>query len=415
MTLTIEQVRDCKFHLARRNGYEPVDVDNFVDKVEETLVALTEEISTLKQQTQHAGVAGDPEAEQALRRTLAEREAELEQHRAETERLRGELDAAQQGESEHVGQLRADLEAQQAQLAQLREVLAAKDEEIAALREQVQARESELDGLREQLAAKDGELEGSREQVALLEASGGQAKVERLVLAAAPEASLAVTRLLEMATRQADDLVSGAEAEASRRVEGAQAEADRIRGEADSHAERVRNEADGYSLRVRGEADEYAGRVRGEADEYAGRVRSEADVEAQRVKDEALAEATRTRNDAAAEAHRVVTEATQRRERLDAEHAERRAALDQEIVDRRNQLVGALDQEHGALAARVAQLRDFEKTFRDNFANQLSAQIENLRNAVLEPQEKPAILDEEPQASRTPRLDALLRGDDQQG
>jgi len=132
------------------------------------------------------------------------------------------------------------------------------------------------------------------------------------------------------------------------------------------------------------------------------------------VKGEAAAEATRTRNDAAAEAHRVVTEATQRRERLDNEHAERKSALEHEITERRNQLVGALDDEHGALAARVAQLRTFEQRFRENFVNQLTGQIENLRHAVLEPEEKPASLEDEPGASRTPRLDALLR-DDQQG
>ena len=34
MTLTIEQVRDTRFHLARRNGYDPADVDTFVDKVD---------------------------------------------------------------------------------------------------------------------------------------------------------------------------------------------------------------------------------------------------------------------------------------------------------------------------------------------------------------------------------------------
>lgn len=49
MTLTLEQVRQTRFHLARRNGYEPVDVDNFVDKVEATLSQMTEENETLKQ------------------------------------------------------------------------------------------------------------------------------------------------------------------------------------------------------------------------------------------------------------------------------------------------------------------------------------------------------------------------------
>ena len=43
MTLSLEQVRQTRFHLARRNGYEPMDVDNFVDKVEVTLQQLGEE------------------------------------------------------------------------------------------------------------------------------------------------------------------------------------------------------------------------------------------------------------------------------------------------------------------------------------------------------------------------------------
>ena len=50
MTLSLEQVRQTRFHLARRNGYEPMDVDNFVDKVEVTLQQLGEENETLKQQ-----------------------------------------------------------------------------------------------------------------------------------------------------------------------------------------------------------------------------------------------------------------------------------------------------------------------------------------------------------------------------
>ena len=50
MTLTLEQVRQTRFRLARRSGYEPVDVDNFVDKVEATLSQLTEENDTLRQQ-----------------------------------------------------------------------------------------------------------------------------------------------------------------------------------------------------------------------------------------------------------------------------------------------------------------------------------------------------------------------------
>ena len=47
MTLSLEQVRQTRFHLARRNGYEPMDVDNFVDKVEVTLQQLGEQRSDL--------------------------------------------------------------------------------------------------------------------------------------------------------------------------------------------------------------------------------------------------------------------------------------------------------------------------------------------------------------------------------
>ena len=87
MTLTIEQVRDTRFHLARRNGYDPADVDTFVDKVETTLVALAEENATLQQQVatlSSGGGADDGE----LQRALEERDAELERLRADNQRLR---------------------------------------------------------------------------------------------------------------------------------------------------------------------------------------------------------------------------------------------------------------------------------------------------------------------------------------
>ena len=70
MTLTIEQVRDTRFHLARRNGYDPADVDTFVDKVETTLVQLAEENATLQQQVSAlksgAEVGGDGELQRLL-------------------------------------------------------------------------------------------------------------------------------------------------------------------------------------------------------------------------------------------------------------------------------------------------------------------------------------------------------------
>ncbi len=50
MTLTLDDVRNTKFRMARRSGYEVVDVDQFVDQVEEAFAQLTEENQMLKSQ-----------------------------------------------------------------------------------------------------------------------------------------------------------------------------------------------------------------------------------------------------------------------------------------------------------------------------------------------------------------------------
>ncbi|GAB3697669.1 DivIVA domain-containing protein [Mariniluteicoccus flavus] len=52
MTLTLDEVRKTKFHMARRTGYEVSEVDLFVDRVEASFAQLTEENSMLKQQVE---------------------------------------------------------------------------------------------------------------------------------------------------------------------------------------------------------------------------------------------------------------------------------------------------------------------------------------------------------------------------
>jgi len=383
MTLTIEQVRDCKFHLARRNGYEPVDVDNFVDKVEETLIALNEEIGTLKRQVGSGGTAAvSGEADDHYARLIADRDGEIERQRAEiaafrqeadaqrgeAERLRSELAAAHSGESDDVSKLRAELEAKQA--------------ELARVQAELEAHRSHLDGLRGEIQSRDEQLSGLKRQLedASTVVSSGDGKVERLVLTAAPEASSAVTRLLEMATTQADALVSGAQSEAERRLSEAQVHAERTRAEAEAHAQRVK---------------------------------AEAETLAERAKNEALGAATRTRNDAAAEAHRLTSEAQAKRERLEVEHSERKAVLDKEFADRRDQLIGTLESEHGQLAARVAHLRDYEKNFRDSFTAHLNSHIERIGKAELAPADEPELLKMGPVATHTPQLDKLLNPEEQ--
>ena len=50
MTLTLDDVRNMKFRIARRAGYEVMDVDQFVDQVEEAFAQMSEENGMLRQQ-----------------------------------------------------------------------------------------------------------------------------------------------------------------------------------------------------------------------------------------------------------------------------------------------------------------------------------------------------------------------------
>lgn len=52
MTLTLDEVRKTKFHMARRTGYEVSEVDLFVDRVEASFAQLSEENQMLKQQVE---------------------------------------------------------------------------------------------------------------------------------------------------------------------------------------------------------------------------------------------------------------------------------------------------------------------------------------------------------------------------
>ena len=323
MTLTLEQVRQTRFHLARRNGYEPVDVDNFVDKVEATLSQLTEENETLKQQVETLSstepssifVPGDSD---------------------EANRLRAEL----QGRGDELEALRNELQQRQAEVEHLRGELQGRDEELGRVR-------SELDGVR-------GELENLRRGGA--EAAESQAptgKVENIVVTASTDASPAVTRLLQMATEQAERLVGESQVEAQRLVAEAQAQGEAALDAANRKAHETLTDA----------------RTR------ADRIESEARVNAERVTGEAQARAD---------------------------------SVNHEAEQRRAELFTALEQERDILRGRVDHLRSFEGNYRTNLTAHLQHQIRIIEEAVVEPGDTPDIMNEPPQQSATPRLDALL-------
>jgi len=331
MTLTLEQVRQTRFHLARRNGYEPVDVDNFVDKVEATLTQLSEENSTLKQQIDALSssepssifVPGDP------------------------------VDS---------DKLKSDLQGSQSELEGLRGELAKKTDELSQRQQELEAARAELDGVKTQLESTQAETEKLRQAAEqskgapqpVAEAPEGPiGKVENIVVTSSAEASPAVTRLLQMATEQAERLVGESAAEAQRVIAGARAEAENVIDTANKKAHESLTDARTRADRIESEARVNADKVTNDAQRRADAVNGQADA-------------------------------------------------------RRAELFTSLEQERDLLRGKVDHLRSFESTFRTNLANHLQSQIKALTEATLEPSDTPAILSEPAPESATPRLDALL-------
>lgn len=63
MTLSLDDVRNKRFRLARKSGYEVAEVDDFLDQVQEAFAQLVEENENLKHQVEAVGADGAPAAE----------------------------------------------------------------------------------------------------------------------------------------------------------------------------------------------------------------------------------------------------------------------------------------------------------------------------------------------------------------
>jgi DivIVA domain-containing protein len=60
MTLSLDDVQNKRFRLARKSGYEVAEVDDFLDQVQESFAQLIEENQTLKNQVGSLGGDGEP-------------------------------------------------------------------------------------------------------------------------------------------------------------------------------------------------------------------------------------------------------------------------------------------------------------------------------------------------------------------
>ncbi|MDR0783063.1 MAG: DivIVA domain-containing protein [Propionibacteriaceae bacterium] len=419
MTMTLDEVRKTRFHMSRRNGYEVTDVDIFVDKVEETIGVLTEENEALKRRVKDKGAptAGGGESSQEvenLRYQITRFQEERNTTKTKMTRLQAELEQARSASAPRSGPgndqaLVRELEQLRGQLAQVNAQLIEAKGQANEYRTQlgeakghlVEAKTRLIDSQKagagqEQVMRLTGENHQLREQLERLMMVDKQpVGMDPIAVTTSPEASTAVVRLVQLATEQADNLVSEATAEATRRKAAVEEEIRAVKNQADSYVARVKNEADAHVAQVK----------------------SEAQFSAEEMLRKATDSASQINGDAQERADRIDREARTNAERLVQEAQQRAITIDSEISARRSEVFGALEHERDLLFAKVEKLRTYEKSFRQTMTGYLKSQIERLDSSQFAPEEIPDLLQTPARtandwsgesASATPRLDALL-------
>lgn len=355
MTLTLDDVRRIRFPMARRpgDGYRAAEVDDFVDKVDATFAAMTDETERLKAQLEalKSGDAAAQPADSGLADENKELKAQLEQLRKEQSEgvsPAAELESARQARKAAEDE-NASLKEQVEKLRAAQSATDAKTQDAA--RAQADAAElARLRGENEKLTAQLADARRSAEAAkpaALADGAKADAgKVEKIEVTTAAEASPAVVRMVELAIADAERVVKEAEVEAGRKVAAAEQKAHELTVDAQTRAERIE---------------------------------SVARVNAEKVTSDAKANADQVNVDA---------------------------------QNRRNDLFSQLETERDTLAGKVDHLRSFESTYRESLVNHLRSQADNLDKGVFEPQDLPDLLKPEQRAekgaSATPRLDALI-------
>ncbi|HNV09888.1 MAG TPA: DivIVA domain-containing protein [Propionibacteriaceae bacterium] len=369
MTLTLDEVRNIKFPMAKRvgEGYRCQEVDDFLDRVDAGLVEVLDENARLQAQIEALGDGQDSGLGQENDNLKAELEAlraapvpvvdeaELNRLRDENAGLRGELDSVRgeldgvRNEVEGYRNQPAGEGVDEAELQRLRDENAGLRGELEELRNAPapQVDESELARLRDENAGLRQELASAPQALA------DGAVAQHLVVTSSADASSAVTRLVQLATEQAEDVVAEAERQAAAKLEAAERQTQEMLLDA---------------------------RTRGD------RVESEARVNAEKLT-----------ADTNALVERLTSEAQANHDRVNSDAEARRAELFTTLESERDEFHGKVDR-----------LRSFEADFRGRLTGYLRKQVEKVENDVWEPEDKPSLL-EERGASSTPRLDALLQ------
>lgn len=238
------------------------------------------------------------------------------------------------------------------------------------------------------LVAKDKEIEALR------------AEVERL----RREASAATSTQVMAPVPATDDARVKQLSMDNERLRG---ENDRLRRELDeartAQVSQISGRAETLTVATREEATPAVVRLVSLATEQAEKLVEEANTEAQRKLDEAKRQASEITIDARTKAERVESEARVNAEQMARDAAERAERVNGEADRRRAELFADLEREQGILTQKVAALRGFEATYRENLRSYVSRHIEGLDRDLPEPLNIPELAER----SRTPRLDAL--------
>ncbi|MDO5735503.1 MAG: DivIVA domain-containing protein [Propionibacteriaceae bacterium] len=230
MTLNLEEVRSVRFRMAkpRVSGYDVVEVDTFIDKVEEAFSQFENERERLRREVQSSSDVVESVATDADPQEVAAKDSEIASLRAEVDRLKGEAAASQDG-----------------------------DERSQRLSGQVDQLTVQNDELRAELARVRAELDEVRTQ-RVNEVIG---QVQTLTVGTRDDASPAVIRLVQLATEQAEMVVEEAETEANRKLADAKQQSHEITTDAAAKAEHLETEARLNAEQTTEEAEERANQL----------------------------------------------------------------------------------------------------------------------------------------------------------
>ena len=106
-------------------------------------------------------------------------------------------------------------------------------------------------------------------------------------------------------------------------------------------------------------------------------------------------------------AERIESEARVNADQINRDAQSRADRVNGEVDRRRTELFAELEREQGILTQKVAALRSFESSYRENMRGYLSRHLESLEQNLPEPLDVPELAER----SRTPRLDALAAQD----